>query len=151
MAFLPLRKSRRMLDILARSFSQLAFSSSVLVRHVPKSAKDMLVVEFTDLEIGSAAERYGASTAKYPPKPLCTLYRGGRAGAVNGFTSRNAAVNEIEGQSHEGSDLCHRLRIAVRNRPVCRCCPRLPVSRRHKVSSSLFANCLTDRGFHLLI
>jgi len=97
MAFLPLRKSRRMLDILARSFSQLAFSSSVLVRHVPKSAKDMLVVEFTDLEIGSAAERYRTSVTKYLPKPLRTLYRGGRARAVNGFTSRDATISEIEG------------------------------------------------------
>jgi hypothetical protein len=32
--------------------------SSVLVRDLPKSAKDMLVVEFSDLEIGSAAVRY---------------------------------------------------------------------------------------------
>jgi hypothetical protein len=68
----------------------------------------MLVVELTDLEIGSAAERYRTSVTKYLPKPLRTLYRGGRAGAVNGFTSRNAAVNEIEGQSHERNDLCHR-------------------------------------------
>jgi hypothetical protein len=45
-------------DILARSDWRLAFLSSVLVRDLPKSAKDMLVVEFTDLEIGSAAERY---------------------------------------------------------------------------------------------
>jgi hypothetical protein len=100
-------------DIFAQSDSQVAFLSSVLIRHLPKSAKDMLVVEFTDLEIGSAAERYGASVAKYLPKPLRTLYRGGRAGAVNGFTSRNAAVNEIEGQSHERSDLCHRLQLLV--------------------------------------
>jgi hypothetical protein len=45
-------------DILARSDWRLAFLSLVLVRDLPKSAKDMLVVEFTDLEIGSAAERY---------------------------------------------------------------------------------------------
>jgi hypothetical protein len=49
--------------------------------------------------------------AKYLPKPLRTVYRGGRAGAVNAFTSRNAAVIEIEGQSHERSDLCHRLQL----------------------------------------
>jgi len=45
-------------DILTRSDWRLAFLSLVLVRDLPKSAKDMLVVEFTDLEIGSAAERY---------------------------------------------------------------------------------------------
>jgi hypothetical protein len=73
----------------------------------------MFVVEFTDLEIGSAAVHYWTSVAKYLPKPLRTFYRGGRAGAVNGFTSGNAAINEIEGQSHERSDLCHRLRLLV--------------------------------------
>jgi hypothetical protein len=73
----------------------------------------MFVVEFTDLEIGSAAERYRTSVAKYLPKPLRTLYRGGRARAVNRFTSRNAAISEIEGQSHERSDLCHRLRLLI--------------------------------------
>ena len=54
----------------------------------------MLVVEFADLKIGSAAERYRTSMAKYLPKPLRTLYRGGRARAVNGFTSSNAAIKE---------------------------------------------------------
>jgi len=53
--------------------------SSILVCHLPKSAKQMLVVEFADLEIGSAAERYRPSVAKYLPKPLRALYRGGRA------------------------------------------------------------------------
>jgi hypothetical protein len=37
----------------------------------------MLVVEFADLEIGSAAERYRTSMAKYLPKRLRTLYRSG--------------------------------------------------------------------------
>jgi hypothetical protein len=98
--------------------------SSVLVRDLPKSAKDMLVVEFTDLEIGGAAERYRTSVTKYLPKPLRTLYRSGRARAV---TSRDATISEIEGQSHERNDLCHRLRTAVRNRPVL---PLLPASDR---------------------
>jgi hypothetical protein len=118
--------------------------SSVLVRDVPKSAKDMLVVEFTDLEIGGAAERYRTSVTKYLPKPSRTLYRGRRARAVNGFTRRDATVSEIEGQNHERNDLCHRLRTAIRHRPVCRCCPRLPVNRQHKVLSPLFMNCLTS-------
>jgi hypothetical protein len=51
----------------------------------------MLIVEFADLEIGSAAERYRTSMAKYLPKPLRTPYRGGRARAVNGFARRNGA------------------------------------------------------------
>jgi hypothetical protein len=118
--------------------------SSVLVRDLPKSAKDMLVVEFTDLEIGSAAESYRTSVTKYLPKPLRTLYRGGRARAVNGFTSRDATISEIEGQSHERNDLCHRLRTAVRNRPVLPLLPGSAVNRRHKVLSSLFVNCLTS-------
>jgi hypothetical protein len=41
----------------------------------------MLIVKFANLEIGSAAERYRTSMAKYLPKPLRTLYRGGRAWA----------------------------------------------------------------------
>jgi len=67
----------------------------------------MRVVEFADLEIGGAAERYRTSVTKYLPKPLRTRYRGGRARAVNGFTSRDATISEIEGQSHERNDLCH--------------------------------------------
>jgi hypothetical protein len=68
----------------------------------------MLIVEFSDLEIGSAAERYRTSMAKYLPKPLRTLYRSGRARAVNGFTSSNAAVIiEIKRQCHEKSDFGH--------------------------------------------
>jgi hypothetical protein len=79
-------------------------ASSILVCHLPKSAKQMLVVEFADLEIGSAAERYRPSMAKYLPKPLRALYRGGRARAINGFTSSNAAINEIKRQCHERND-----------------------------------------------
>jgi hypothetical protein len=83
-------------------------ASSIVVCHLPKSAKHMLVVEFADLEIGSAAERYRTSMAKYPPKPLRTLYRGGRARAVNRFTSSNAAaIIEIKRQCHEKSDFGH--------------------------------------------
>ena len=68
----------------------------------------MLIVKFAHLEIGSAAERYRTSMAKYLPKPLRTLYRGGRAWAVNGVTSSNtAAVSEIKRQCHEKSDFGH--------------------------------------------
>jgi hypothetical protein len=84
---------------------------------MPKSAKNMPIVEFANLEIRSAAERYRTSMAKYFPKPLGTLYRGGRARAVNGFTSSNAAINEIAGHSHERSDLCHWLAAFLNVRP----------------------------------
>jgi hypothetical protein len=75
--------------------------SSELVCDLPKSAKHMLIVEFADLEIGRADERYSASMAEYLPKPLRTLYCGGGARAFNRFTSSNAALNEIERQCHE--------------------------------------------------
>jgi len=81
---------------------------SILVCHLPKSAKHMLIVEFAYLEIASAAERYRTSMAKYLPERLGTLYRSGRARAINGLTSSNSAINEIEGQCHERSDFCHR-------------------------------------------
>ena len=72
----------------------------------------MLIVKFANLEIGSAAERYRTSMAKYLPKPLRTLYRGGRAWAVNGVTSSNAAaVSEIKRQCHEKSDFGHTLAL----------------------------------------
>jgi hypothetical protein len=80
----------------------------------------MLVVEFADLEIGSAAERYRTSMAKYLPKPFRAVYRGGGARAVNGFASSNAAINEIERQCHERSDFCHRLTRCLRTEQVDR-------------------------------
>jgi hypothetical protein len=83
--------------------------SSVLVCDLPKSAKHMLIVEFADLEIGRADERYSASMAEYPPKPLRTFYCGRGARAFNRFTSGNTAIDEIERQCHEKADFCHRL------------------------------------------
>ena len=72
----------------------------------------MLIVKFANLEIGSAAVRYRTSMAKYLPKPLRTFYRGGRAWAVNGVTSSNAAaVSEIKRQCHEKSDFGHTLAL----------------------------------------
>jgi hypothetical protein len=88
--------------------------SLVLVCDLAKSAKHMLIVEFADLEIGRADERYSASMAEYPPKPLSTFYCGRGACAFNRFTSGNAAINEIERQCHEKSDFCHRS-------PLCFC------------------------------
>jgi hypothetical protein len=85
--------------------------SSVLVCDLPKSAKHMLIVEFADLEIRRADERYSASMAEYLPKPPRTFYCGGGARAFNRFTSSNAAIIEIERQCHEKSDVCHRSRL----------------------------------------
>jgi hypothetical protein len=67
----------------------------------------MLIVESAGLEIGSTAKRYRTSMAKYLPKPLRTLYRGGRARAVNGLTSSNAAISKIKRQSYEKRDFSH--------------------------------------------
>jgi hypothetical protein len=78
----------------------------------------MFVVESADLEIGGATERYRTSMAKYLPKPLRTLYRGGGALAANRFTGSNAAINEIEGHSHERSDFCHGLTLFARTSHV---------------------------------
>jgi hypothetical protein len=71
-------------------------ASSILVCYLSKSAKHMPIVEFADLEIGCAAERYRTSMAKHLPKLSCTLYRGGRTRAIDGFTSNDAAVNKVE-------------------------------------------------------
>jgi predicted DNA-binding transcriptional regulator len=81
---------------------------SILVWHLPKSAKHVRIVEFAHVEIASAAERYRTSMAKYLPKRLRTLYRSGWAGAIYGFTRSDSAINEIEGQCHERYDFCHR-------------------------------------------
>ena len=71
--------------------------SSILVCHLPKSAKHTFIVEFSDLKIAGAAVRYSTSMAKYLPKRLRALYRSGGARAVSGFTSSYRAINEIEG------------------------------------------------------
>jgi hypothetical protein len=61
-----------------------------------KSPKDLLGVEFADLKIASAAECYCTRMAKSFPKPLRTLYRGGRTGASNRFPSDVAVIDVIE-------------------------------------------------------
>lgn len=73
----------------------------------------MLVVEPADLEIGSAAVGDRTGVAKYLPKSFRTLDSGGRARTMNGFTRRNATINEIEGQCHERSDFNHRSHLAA--------------------------------------
>jgi hypothetical protein len=74
----------------------------------------MLVVEFADLEIGSAAERYRTAWPNTLPKPFRTLYRGGRDRAVNGFTSSNAAINEIKSNATKKVIFCHSLARCLR-------------------------------------
>jgi hypothetical protein len=81
---------------------------SILVCHLPKSAKHVRIVEFAYLEIASAAVRDRTSMAKYLPKGLRTLYRSGWTRANNGFTRSDSAINEIEGQRPERNDFCHR-------------------------------------------
>jgi hypothetical protein len=73
----------------------------------------MFIVEPPDLEIGSAAVRYRTGMAKYLPQSLRALDGDGGARAINGFTGRNATINEIEGQCHEGSDFNHRSHLAA--------------------------------------
>ena len=52
----------------------------------------MLIVEFARLEIGSAAERYSTSVAKYFPKPLRALYRGGRALELKSWSIKSSST-----------------------------------------------------------
>jgi hypothetical protein len=56
--------------------------------------------------------------AKYLPKRLRSLYRSGWAVAINGFTSSDSAIDEIEGQCHERDDFCHRFTAASTNRKL---------------------------------
>ena len=83
-------------------------NSFVIVRHPPKAAKHMFVVEFTLLEIAGATERNSTSMTKNFPLPLRSLYRDRRAWAVNGFASNKPIVRKIEWQCHEPGDLCRK-------------------------------------------
>jgi hypothetical protein len=67
----------------------------------------MLGAEFASLKIASAAECYRTCVAKSFPKPLRTLYRGGRTRASNRFTSDDAAIDVIERHDHELDNLGH--------------------------------------------
>lgn len=82
-----------------------------------KSPEHMLIVEFADLEIGRADERYSASMAKYLPKPLRAFDCRDGARAFNRFTGGNPAINEIERQSHEKSDFCRRSPLCLQGQP----------------------------------
>ena len=79
----------------------------VLVRHLPKPAQHVRVVEFGLFEIAGAAEGDGTGMPQNFPQPLRRLYRDRRTCAVNGFTSDKAAIAEIKSQCHEMSDFGH--------------------------------------------
>jgi hypothetical protein len=82
---------------------------SVLIRHLPKPAQHVPVVEYSLLEIAGAAECNGAGVPQELPLPPRRLYRNHRTGAVNGFTDRKGAVDEIESQCHETCDFGHEM------------------------------------------
>jgi hypothetical protein len=83
--------------------------SFVLVRHLPKPAQHVPVVEYSPLEIAGAAERDGAGVPQEFPLPLRRLYRDRRTCAVNGFSSRKGTVDEIKSQCHETCDFGHEM------------------------------------------
>jgi hypothetical protein len=95
-----------------------AHASSVFVSELPKPAERMPVVEFADPEIGSADERYGAGMAKYLPERLRARYCRGGALAFNRFTGGNDAIDKIERQRHETSNLCHRSTALLQGQPT---------------------------------
>jgi hypothetical protein len=61
--------------------------SSVLIRHLPKPAQHVPVVEYSPLEIAGPAERNSAGVPQEFPQPLRRLYRDRRTCAVNGFST----------------------------------------------------------------
>jgi len=80
----------------------------VLIRHQPKSAQHMLVIEFTRFEVGGAAERNGTGVTKQLPLSLCRLDRNRRTRTVYGCTLHKVVVDAIESQCHEMSDFGHQ-------------------------------------------
>jgi hypothetical protein len=64
--------------------------------------------EFANLKIASAAECYRTCMAKSFPKPLRTLYRGGRTWASDRVTSDDGVIDVIERHDHEMGNLGHK-------------------------------------------
>ena len=83
--------------------------SFVLIRHLPKPAQHVPMVEYSPLEIAGAAERDGAGVPQEFPLPLRRLYRDRRTCEVNGFSSRKGTVDEIKSQCHETCDFGHEM------------------------------------------
>jgi hypothetical protein len=85
--------------------------SFVLVRHLPKPAQHVPVVEYSPLEIAGAAERDGAGVPEEFPLPLRRLYCDRRTCAVNGLSGRKGTVDEIKSQCHETCDFGHGMLV----------------------------------------
>jgi hypothetical protein len=81
----------------------------VLIRHLPKPAQHVPVVEYSPLEIAGAAKGNSAGVPQELPLPLRRLYRDRRTCAVNGFSGRKGAVDEIKRQCHETCDFGHEM------------------------------------------
>jgi hypothetical protein len=79
----------------------------MLIRHLPKPAQNVLVIESSFVEITGAAERNSAGVTEHFPLPLRCLYRERRTCAVNQFATYKAAVDKIERQCLETSDFGH--------------------------------------------
>jgi hypothetical protein len=85
--------------------------SFVLVRHLPKPAQHVPVVEYSPLEIAGAAERDGAGVPEEFPLPLRRLYCDRRTCAVNSLSGRKGTVDEIKSQCHETCDFGHGMLV----------------------------------------
>jgi hypothetical protein len=73
-----------------------------------KSPKNLPGVEFANLKIAGPGECYRTCMAKSLPQPLRTLYRGGRARALDRFTSDNGVIDVIERHDYEIGNLGHK-------------------------------------------
>jgi hypothetical protein len=85
--------------------------SFVLVRHLPKPAQHVPVVEYSPLEIAGSAERDGAGVPEEFPLPLRRLYCDRRTCAVNSLSGRKGTVDEIKSQCHETCDFGHGMLV----------------------------------------
>jgi len=83
----------------------------VLIRHLPKPAQHVPVVEYSPLEIAGAAERDGAGVPEEFPLPLRRLYCDRRTCAVNSLSGRKGTVDEIKSQCHETCDFGHGMLV----------------------------------------
>jgi hypothetical protein len=98
---------------------------SVLVRHLPKPAQHVPMVEFGRFEIAGAAEGDGTGMPQDLPQSLRRLYRDRRTCAVDGFTGDKAAIAEIKSQCHEMRDFGHECPL-YSPRPTVDCVPEAP-------------------------
>ena len=83
----------------------------IFIRHLPKPAQHMLLVESASFEIAGAAESDGPGVAEQLPLPLRRLDGECRTYAINGFAGNKPTVDEIESQCHETGDFGHNARL----------------------------------------